>query len=49
MICAALAVLDFLQLKPIQQAVVEIPFSFPCISFRQTPGILAALMQLSQC
>ena len=49
MICAALAVLDFPQLKPIEQAVVEIPLSFPCISFRQTPGILAALKQLSQC
>jgi len=53
MVCAAVAVLDFPHLKPIEQAVVEIPFSFPYIpgllSFRQAPGILAALKQLSQC
>ena len=49
MICAALAVLDFPQLKPNEQAAVEIPISFPCILFRQTPGFLAAFKQLSQC
>jgi deoxyribonuclease V len=52
MVCAAVAVLDFPHLKPIEQAVVKIPLSFPYIpgllSFREAPGILAALEQLSQ-
>lgn len=52
MVCAAVIVLDFPHLKPIEQAVVEFPLSFPYIpgllSFREAPGILAALKQLSQ-
>ena len=46
-VCAAVAVFDFPHLKPIEQALVEIPLSFPYIpgllSFREAPGILAAL------
>jgi deoxyribonuclease V len=51
LVYAAVAVLDFPNLKPIEQAVIEIPLSFPYIpgllSFREAPGILAALEQLS--
>lgn len=47
--CAGVAVLVFPFLKPIEQTVVKIPLSFPCISFRQAPGILAAQKQHSQC
>jgi deoxyribonuclease V len=49
--CAAAVVFDLLTLKIIEKTVVEIPLQFPYIpgllSFREAPGILAAIEQLS--
>jgi deoxyribonuclease V len=47
---AAVAVLAYPSLAPLEQAVARSPTRFPCIpglmSFREIPGILAALEQL---
>ena len=49
---AAVAVLDFPTLEPVEQAVVEIPTRFPYVpgqlSFREVPAILEALTRLHQ-
>lgn len=48
---AAVVVLDYETLQPIDQAVAEIPVPFPYVpgllSFRETPAVLEALRQLS--
>lgn len=47
---AAVVVLTYPQLEPVEQAVAEVPVTFPYIpgllSFRETPGVLAALAKL---
>ena len=47
---AAVAVLSFPELKPLEQAVARLPTTFPYIpgllSFREAPAVLAALAQL---
>ncbi len=49
---AAVAVLSFPDLRPVEQAVAELPVAFPYVpgllSFRELPAILAALAQLAQ-
>ena len=48
--CAAVVVLQFPGLQPLEQATAELPLSFPYIpgllSFREVPGILTALEHL---
>jgi len=47
---AAVVVLTYPQLEPVDQAVAEVPVTFPYIpgllSFRETPGVLEALAKL---
>jgi deoxyribonuclease V len=49
---AAVVVFDYPQMNPIEQTVAKAPLSFPYIpgllSFREAPGILDAINQLSQ-
>ena len=52
MACAAAVMFDFHSLENIEKAVAEVPLEFPYIpgllSFREAPGILAAIEQLSE-
>jgi deoxyribonuclease V len=49
---AAVAVLSFPDLRPVEQAVAELPVAFPYVpgllSFRELPAVLAALAGLAQ-
>ena len=49
--CAAVVVIDFPSLEIIEKAVAKVPLEFPYIpgllSFREAPGILAAIEQLT--
>jgi deoxyribonuclease V len=48
---AAVVVLEYANLEPVDQAIAEIPVAFPYVpgllSFRETPAVLEALSQLS--